>query len=424
MSTPRVLVVEDDRAVRHMLEEALSQHGMRVESVSDGREVMGKLELLIYELVVLDILLPHTNGFELAAQIRNHPLLQQLPIVMVSGLYRSRNHRSTMKQRFNIVEYFDKPIAVPRLVDTIHDALGMASLHPSEAPTVVNAPPLPIPVPRPQPPEPPAEALVDEAAKKEKAQVEREASRGFRPSALVQRGNLHQTHVAALLGQLWRHRQSGALLLRSDRAKKIVYVRNGQVYAVKSNLIGECLGQLLVKERLITADECATSIATMRKTGQRQGEILVSMGAITQGNLVFALEMQLETKLFEIFHWSRGEYRFNPASQLPAAELEPGWSGAGVVLEGIRRALDETELRRLMRPVFDVPLTRSPGHADFHELGFTPQEAHAIESLTLPEATETLLTRMGLTPADALRVVYSLVALQLLRPVVDAHQAL
>ena len=60
--------------------------------------------------------------------------------------------------------------------------------------------------------------------------------------------------------------------------------------------------------------------AHQHDSGRRQGEILVEMRCITQKNLEFALELQFETKLYETFLWTSGEYRFNAAAPAAAAD--------------------------------------------------------------------------------------------------------
>ena len=50
-----------------------------------------------------------------------------------------------------------------------------------------------------------------------------------------------------------------------DRVKKIVYFRDGFPKSVKSNLLSECLGRVMVRERMISEDECEESLKRMRE---------------------------------------------------------------------------------------------------------------------------------------------------------------
>jgi hypothetical protein len=255
--------------------------------------------------------------------------------------------------------------------------------------------------------------LVDGAALNEERQVESDAGSLFGTAPLVQQGSLTDMTVAAVLGSLWREQASGALLIRCDRVKKIIYLRQGNAYDVRSNRVSECLGQLLVKERMITAEQCEGSIAQMKLTGQQQGEILVRMGAITTRNLEFALELQLESKLFDAFSWTDGDYRFNTTAELPETEVRLEWQGASVVVEGIRRSFDEKRLRQCIAPLMDKRLRWRRAAPQFSTLGFAPPETAAALRLTLPNTPRTLLRSLEIEQTQALRIVYCLMALDL-----------
>ena len=68
--TPRVLVVDDDPSIRLVMEHALATQGYAVETCDDGSEVLTRLALTHFDLVVLDLYMPGMNGFEVLRQIR------------------------------------------------------------------------------------------------------------------------------------------------------------------------------------------------------------------------------------------------------------------------------------------------------------------------------------------------------------------
>ena len=68
----RVLIVEDDRAVRDVIEHALSREGMETVSVSDGEKAMESLRAAKpFDLVVLDVMLPGMDGISVCQELRN-----------------------------------------------------------------------------------------------------------------------------------------------------------------------------------------------------------------------------------------------------------------------------------------------------------------------------------------------------------------
>jgi CheY-like chemotaxis protein len=465
---PRILIVDDDKAVQEMLADTLREAGYEAHLCRDGKQALVELGRIRYDLLILDVLIPHMNGFVLIEHIRGRPDLADLPVVMISGIYRSRNHRDEMTTRFGVIDYLDKPFTTERLMELVERAAGPAgtsirdvgtedlvaqSGEWSESNAIVDADDLtltqgiapvpltrkkhePVPLDRIKGGEPGAQAarsrattkrgpacadlpsrLVDTTTRQEKKAVEAEARESFQTSAFVMQGSLAKVPVVGVLGKLWHHRSTGALLLRRGRIKKIVYLKSGNPVLVKSNLVSECLGQILLRERLISKQECEASVRSMKKTRQRQGEILVQMGSLTRRNLEFALELQLETKLFDTFVWDNGEYRFNAST--PVADKSIDWTGPAIVAEGIRRTFDETRLRALMLPVIDVALEFGDDiFRDLQAMKLNEREQKAVGAILPGKTTRELLDSMPVGYPDALRIIYTLITLELLRPAV------
>ncbi|MGW0203966.1 response regulator, partial [Nonomuraea sp. NPDC003201] len=78
----RVLLIEDDPAVREGLELALTRHGHRVSAVESGEQGLERLRAHLPDVVVLDLMLPGMDGFEVCRRIR---AAGQVPIIMVTA---------------------------------------------------------------------------------------------------------------------------------------------------------------------------------------------------------------------------------------------------------------------------------------------------------------------------------------------------
>jgi CheY-like chemotaxis protein len=86
---PQVLVVDDDRAIREMLQIALEAEGYGVLTFRDGREVLEVLaEMHEPAIVLLDLMMPGVNGWEVCARLESDPLLlrRHRVIAMTAGL--------------------------------------------------------------------------------------------------------------------------------------------------------------------------------------------------------------------------------------------------------------------------------------------------------------------------------------------------
>jgi tetratricopeptide (TPR) repeat protein len=162
------------------------------------------------------------------------------------------------------------------------------------------------------------------------------ASRTDFGGSRVSRGNLKNQPFPELLAELYRWKATGALLLKKGKVKKIVYFREGYPVFVKSNLLSECLGQVMVRERMISEAQCERSLQLMRSSGRQQGTVLIELGLISPHNLVFALELQLRTKLLEPFGWDWGEYQFTRRTDLPEHTVSLDSTTASLIREGVK----------------------------------------------------------------------------------------
>jgi curved DNA-binding protein CbpA len=199
------------------------------------------------------------------------------------------------------------------------------------------------------------------------------------------RGSLGRQPLAHVLQRIYAGRMTGALLLTSDKVKKIIYVENGYPIAVRSNNPNECLGQILLHQRMISPEILAESLRKMKESKQRQGELLVEMGALSPYNLSRALVLQMEAKLLEVFAWREGRFAFKKGkdgmvASEQAVRLDRG--PAALILEGIRRSYDAERMRSVLAPFSGQYLMPSPDRRQrLQDITADPNEQRFIDSL-------------------------------------------
>ncbi len=81
-----ILVIDDELANREILSRQLERQGHSVRAVASAREAFEAFKHERFDLVLLDILMPDTNGIEVLARIKEDPAMRDMPVVMVSGL--------------------------------------------------------------------------------------------------------------------------------------------------------------------------------------------------------------------------------------------------------------------------------------------------------------------------------------------------
>jgi Response regulators consisting of a CheY-like receiver domain and a winged-helix DNA-binding domain len=79
---PHILVVDDDRRLRELLARFLKENGYRITTASQAAEARAKIENIIFDALVLDVMMPGENGFDLARSIRQK---SDIPILMLTA---------------------------------------------------------------------------------------------------------------------------------------------------------------------------------------------------------------------------------------------------------------------------------------------------------------------------------------------------
>lgn len=81
----KILVIEDEREIAELIAYALQKDGFQVDIALDGKEALSKLKEEVYDLVVLDLMLPYVQGLEICKFIRNNPNMQNTGIIIVTA---------------------------------------------------------------------------------------------------------------------------------------------------------------------------------------------------------------------------------------------------------------------------------------------------------------------------------------------------
>jgi len=126
-SRPRILVVEDDISLARFLELELNHQGYEVVVATGGYEAVVKAGEGSWDLVILDIMLPGLDGFEVCRRLREHSLV---PVIMLTA--RSTVHDRVKGLDTGADDYLIKPFATEELLARIRARLRQQSV-PSQA---------------------------------------------------------------------------------------------------------------------------------------------------------------------------------------------------------------------------------------------------------------------------------------------------
>ena len=116
----KVLIIDDEPDIREIVRIYLSDEGYDVIEAANGHDGILKAQELKPDLIVLDIMMPGINGFEVAKHLKDDPNTQDIPIIILSVLAHDSQYRQ------GIMDYISKPFRQEELVNTIHKIFSNA----------------------------------------------------------------------------------------------------------------------------------------------------------------------------------------------------------------------------------------------------------------------------------------------------------
>lgn len=410
---PHVLIVDDDRATQRMLSDALTKQGFTVTVERDGEWALKTFEKKAFDAVLLDILLPAINGYEVARKMRQLPKGRKTPIIMISGVYKNALHQKEAVQKHGAFAFLEKPMRLEALYSTLKAALGDKYPRPKKLE---------------QPPPPPVdeddeqktgEHLANPEAFEEVTMVERQVKKAAASSSSSAyasvKGDFDKRSIAEVLAEIFRWKASGALLLNRDKVKKIVFFKDGIPQSIKSNSLSECLGRVMVDEKMISMAECEESLKRMKSSKRQQGTVLIEMGCISPHNLQYALQTQMQRKLLDVFAWDHGDFNFNPKADVPGEVINLGMTTAQVIHEGVRRYFDRPRLTKWFSGVdaLYVHPSEQPLYV-LQDAGLGEDERGLLQAVDGHKTVATLRALALLPPLETDRLLFAMKCAQMI----------
>ena len=126
MSKGKILVVDDEVYIVHILDFSLRREGYDVVTALDGEQALEKVKSDQPELIVLDILMPKLDGYDACRKLRADPQTADIPIILLSA--KGRNVDQRMGYDAGATDYITKPFSPRKLVEKINTILTTSKL--------------------------------------------------------------------------------------------------------------------------------------------------------------------------------------------------------------------------------------------------------------------------------------------------------
>jgi len=120
--THTILVVDDEPLNVFLLKKILEIGGYKVLTAGSGAESLQIIKEVIPNLVLLDLMMPGINGFKVLAQMKNNPLTQAIPVIVITAL-----SESTIKEkalRTGAVAFLTKPVSPKLILDIVDNVIN------------------------------------------------------------------------------------------------------------------------------------------------------------------------------------------------------------------------------------------------------------------------------------------------------------
>lgn len=117
MAYATILLVDDDPDLVEIVQTFLESRGYRVEVAMDGVEALARLEEIHPELVLLDIMMPRMDGWEVARIIKGHPEMGDIRVVMLTARGEFADKQEGLRSGAD--DYIVKPIRLEELAERV-----------------------------------------------------------------------------------------------------------------------------------------------------------------------------------------------------------------------------------------------------------------------------------------------------------------
>jgi CheY-like chemotaxis protein len=125
MEKKSILLIEDDETLVDMYKEKLKNSGFRVLTVTDGKIALQRIRQGA-DLILLDILMPNLNGFEILKRMKSEPEIKDIPVIVLTNIgSESTDNDKKFALSLGAVDYMVKSLNTPEdVVDRIKQVLA------------------------------------------------------------------------------------------------------------------------------------------------------------------------------------------------------------------------------------------------------------------------------------------------------------
>ena len=303
-----VLIVEDEQSASRLIASICAELYLASQATASGKEAQELCAQAAqagapFACVVLDLALAELDGFQFAIAARAAAWGKDLPLIVVSGIYKHLPPDFAAQARPSA--FFAKPFDVAPLRAALTSVCGV-----QEPPSV--------------------------------------------------EGSLEDKPPAQLFVELWRAKATGTLTLSLDATRRVITFQQGQIRFAQSNVKAETVGAAEVASGLIKQASFDRAVALAKQGKTPLHEALAAARVLSPAQLKISLKQQTVEVCVNALPWTQGTHRFEPQPADLVADLpDARTSVVALLLEGAKKAAPE-EARKWLEARAQERVHRSP----------------------------------------------------------------
>jgi curved DNA-binding protein CbpA len=221
-------------------------------------------------------------------------------------------------------------------------------------------------------------------------------------------GFLRHYQLSDILLDLKRSVKTGIFEIIKGPVHKKIYIKNGDMVFAVSNEDEDRLGEFLLRIGKINLDQYIQSVNILKKTGQRQGTVLVELGFLTPSDLVWAVQNQVEEIILSLFQWEDAVFLFREGP-LPTAEvITLRISTANIIYHGIKTIASQARIKNALPPL-DIILHYSPDPMNlFQDINLDKVDKDISSLIDGKSSIEKILSISPLDNFNTMKTLYAL----------------
>ena len=158
------------------------------------------------------------------------------------------------------------------------------------------------------------------------------------------RETLEDTALSEMFSTIYRHKVPGLIEISRDDVVKRIYINEGNVIHATSTDRADRLGAHLYRTGKLTRKQLVETMRNREQSGKRHGQLLIEDGLLSPGELYEAIRSQMESIVWSVFSWQRGEVTFRIGEFNEPIMIKIHLPMRQVIVRGIKQVPDTKSL--------------------------------------------------------------------------------